>query len=419
MAEMFKKMVFSKRRWIILISLCIINLFVGSIYSWSVFAGPLAEYLTDVTGVKVASLAIVFTVFNTIGPVNNIVSGFLSKKAGPKLVLLIGAFFYGGGFILTGFAQSVGMVIFSYGILSAIGLGLIYGTTVSYAVKFFPDKKGLSGGLTTALYGLCSVLLPPIANALIEKLGVSATYKALGIVFLVVIAAFSLFVCRCPENMAELVNAKKAPAAATGKEKPAAAVPKDKNWKAMLKTPYFYPMMLMLCCGAFGGLMLTSQASLMAQFIIGSTPAAAAVIVSILALFNVFGRILSGIMSDKKGPRMTLRAGFVVLFIGVVLLFIPVAVRTVPFIIGIMCVGLCFGAAMGVFPGFTASVFGAGNNEVNYNIMFIGFGIAGLTAPMIASSLFASSGSYQMAFIVSGILAVIGFALTFIKEPAD
>ncbi len=397
-----------KRRWIILVALCVINLFVGSIYTWSVFAGPLADHLTDTTGVQITSLAIVFTVFNSIGPINNIVSGFLCKKAGPKAVLLIGAVFYGGGFILTGFAGSVGMVIFSYGVLSAVGLGLIYGTSVSYAVKFFPDKKGLAGGLTTAIYGLCSVVLPPIANALIEKLGVLATYKTLGIIFLVVIAVFSLFVCKCPENMAELVNAQ---------DQPDAVVSNDKNWREMIKTPYFYPMMLMLCCGAFGGLMLTSQASAMAQFVIGSTPASAAILVSILALFNALGRILSGLLSDKISPRKTMRVGFLVLFIGVALLFIPLAVRTVPFIIGIMCVGLSFGAAMGVFPGFTASIFGARNNEINYNILFVGFGIAGLTAPMIASSLFETTESYQIAFILSGILAAIGFGLTFIKEP--
>lgn len=43
----------TKKRWIILVASCLINLCIGSLYAWSVFATPMAEYLTMITGNKV------------------------------------------------------------------------------------------------------------------------------------------------------------------------------------------------------------------------------------------------------------------------------------------------------------------------------------------------------------------------------
>ena len=57
----------------------------------------------------------------------------------------------------------------------------------------------------------------------------------------------------------------------------------------------FYRMFLMLMCGAFSGLMIISQASPMAQKMIGIKPEQAAVAVSLLAFFNAIGRVLAGL----------------------------------------------------------------------------------------------------------------------------
>lgn len=41
---------FQKKRWIILVASCMINLCIGSIYAWRVFAGPMAVHLKVDTG---------------------------------------------------------------------------------------------------------------------------------------------------------------------------------------------------------------------------------------------------------------------------------------------------------------------------------------------------------------------------------
>lgn len=61
----------TKKRWLVLIASCLINLCIGSLYAWSVFAVPVAEHIGSVTGVHLnaSDLAIVFTVANSVGPV--------------------------------------------------------------------------------------------------------------------------------------------------------------------------------------------------------------------------------------------------------------------------------------------------------------------------------------------------------------
>lgn len=83
----------TKKRWIILIASCFINLCIGSIYAWSVFSAPMAEYLSSVTGLSLTpgNLAIAFTITNSVGPITMISGGWINDRFGPKKVIFVGA----------------------------------------------------------------------------------------------------------------------------------------------------------------------------------------------------------------------------------------------------------------------------------------------------------------------------------------
>lgn len=120
--------------------------------------------------------------------------------------------------------------------------------------------------------------------------------------------------------------------------------------------------------------------------------AAAAIVVSILALFNTFGRTLAGMISDRIGCIRTLTGVFVIAIASIGILYISRNGSAALFYVGICLVGVCFGSFMGVYPSFTAARFGRKNPSVNYGIMFIGFNIAGLLGPMIVSRIFQPAG---------------------------
>ncbi|MBE5956776.1 MAG: OFA family MFS transporter [Lachnospiraceae bacterium] len=395
-----------KKRWIILAAICIILLCTGSIYVWSVFASSMTEYFNNVLGLNLSSgdLVIVYTVANSLSPIAMISGGWVNDKLGPKKVVAVGAIMYGGGMIASGFATGVPFLIVSYGLITGLGIGFIYGTAISTSVKYFPDKRGLIGGITTAVYGMSSVILPPIVTFIVEKSDATFAFKIIGAVFLVIIFLCAMILEPCPAGY--LPEGYVPPAGAANR--------KDMEWKEMLKTPVFYIMMLLLMSGAFSGMMITSQTSAVAQNMIGMTAVAASTAVSVLALFNAGGRVVAGYISDKIGRINTLTITCMISIIGLMCLYISGTGSLVTFYIGISVVGLCFGAIMGVFPGFTADQFGAKNNSVNYGIMFVGFALAGYFGPQIMSSIYAKAGAYQNAFLIACALNVVGVALTYL-----
>ncbi len=388
-----------KKRWIILAASCLVALCVGSLYAWSVFASPMGTYLSELTGTEIASLAIVFTVANSVGPVTMIAGGFINDRIGPRLVLLIGGILFGAGMIGAGFAKSVPALIVTYGLGVGLGVGMVYGTIVSNAVKFFPDRSGFAGGLTTACYGASSIIVPIIATALVERYHVTTAFKVIGVVMMAVICASALVIERCPADFR--VPGMKSREGTAGASR-------DYTWREMLGEVRFYLMLLTLTCGAFAGMMIISQASPIAQQMMGFSQGRAALVVSILALFNMLGRLASGTLSDRLGALGTMRITFAGSLAAGLLLYFCRETTPAMFYAGICVTGFCFGGIMGIYPGYTAREFGRKNNSVNYGIMFIGFALAGLFGPMIMNSLRASTGRFQPAFLVSAVLAVIG-----------
>ena len=397
-----------KKRWLTLLASCLINLCIGSVNAWSVFSSPMAEYLSGFApaALTAGSMAIVFTLANGVSPFTMISGGAINDKLGPKWAVFIGGLLEGGGMILASFAKNLPLVVVGYGVISGLGMGLVYSCTIGNTIKLFPDKRGLAGGLATATYGLSSTVISPLANALIGSMGVMAAFRTLGIVYVAVICVGAFLIVRCPDGYA--------PKGWIHAQVDAGDETVNLTWRQMLKSPVFYSMLLMLLCGAFFGLMTISQASPIAQNMIGMTPAVASVVVAVLALFNAGGRLLCGVLSDHLGILRTLVAALLLAVVGLALLFACRVGSNIQFIIGICIVGICFGAFMGIFPGFTASQFGSKNNSVNYGIMFVGFALAGLLGPSAMSSIYNGTGSYQPAFLIAIGLAILGIGAAFL-----
>ena len=98
------------------------------------------------------------------------------------------------------------MVVIGYGVCMGLGMGLVYGCTIGNSIKFFPDKAGLVGGLTTATYGLGSVILPLIIKGIVNADTVLGTFKVLGIIYLVVICVGAFLIKKAPVGFIHLLQ---------------------------------------------------------------------------------------------------------------------------------------------------------------------------------------------------------------------
>ena len=390
----------SKKRWIILVVSCLINLCIGCMYAWSSLSAPMAAELK-------ADLSSVFSIANGLSFITMIIGGIWNDKKGPRYVMLTGSLMFTAGMFFSGFAQNVTHLILSFGLLVGLGNSFIYGCTISNTIKFFPDKRGMVGGLTTASYGISSVIIAPLADWICSLAGPRATFMILGVVFGTIVIAGSFVMQRCPAGYLPAgyvppvpVNAKKV---------------EDKTPLQMLKMPVFYVMLIMLTCGGTFGLMIISNAKGLALNMTGVAMSTATLFVSVLCLFNTAGRLVAGTLSDKLGRINTLTAAMAMALVGLAILYVCGLTGSVALLaIGLMVIGVCFGTFMGVFPGFCTDQFGTKYNTVNYGIMWIGFSTAGIVGPMVLASIYAKVGSYQGAFLIAIGIAVVGLICSII-----
>lgn len=391
-----------QQRWRLLAVSCLINLFAGSIYAWSVFGSALAARLTDLTGAAVtgADLALAFGIANGLGPVPMIFGGAVNDRFGPRFVIMAGGLLMGLGLFLTGSVETPAGVVLSYGLFFGLGLGLVYGCTINNTMKFFPDRRGLVGGLTTAAYGISSVLVPPVASLLIAKTGVSSALQIFGVLFGVVIVTGGFLSMRCPPGFVPDGWTPPAGRAVGGVER---------NWRAMLASSEFPPMIVLLMCGAIAAMMVIAHVFTIARDQMAWSAAEASAAVSIIALANTFGRIFAGSLSDRLGRLPALSLGLFLSLTGLAALAFAGPEAGALFYAGLVAVGLSFGSFMGVFPGYTAEVFGSRHNSVNFGIMFAGFSAAGIAGPLLMGSLRAAGFDYPVCYLAGGLISAAGF----------
>ncbi len=397
-----------KKRWLYLAVFCLINLFAGSLYAWSVLSSPLAAQLTASSGVRIkpSDLVLIFSVASAVNPLGMIAGGWINDRFGPRPVIVLGGLMIGFGLFLSASAVSISELMLLYGVIFGLGVGLTYTSTVSTSIKFFPDKRGLAGGLVSMSFGFSSIFLPPLIGYWITGHGIASAMHLLGLLTGTVIVIGGAVSRRCPSGFAAELLSEQDRSGTADRHIPHAAAP-DRNWREMLSTPMFWVMLGFFVSACTGALMLISAASSIAQSQIGMSFSAATLAVSLAAVMNTCGRFIAGMLSDRLGRLPTLFGGAALAVGGFALLSSAGKGDTVLFIVGLSCVVLCFGCFLGIYPGFTSEQFGARHNSVNYGIMIIGFSLGGVLGPWILQTA-ATPGHYGAAYLLAAVICLAG-----------
>ncbi len=392
-------------RWVIAIAAFVVQLALGSVYAWSVFLKPVTAILYDTTAdhTTKAQQGVVNLTFSitllAIG-VTAAFGGYFQTRYGPRAVATAGGLLYGLGIILAGLTASTHsafLLYLTYGVLGGIGVGLAYIVPLAMLIRWFPDRRGFITGLAVAGFGLGALLIAQTAPSLLspKSLGVSSTLIYFGIAYLLVIVIASQFFRRAPENYA--------PAGWTPSTTNAATrATHDYTLSEALRDPRWYVLWLILALNSTAGAALISVASPLAQKFTGVTAITAALIVSVISIFNGAGRLFWAWLSDAISRPFTFLAIFLVQIVaflvlaqiglgGFGILLIPAAV-----------IGLCYGGGFGTMPAFAADTFGPKNSGIIYGAMLTAWSAGGILGPILMSSL-----EYHTAlYVIIGILVV-------------
>ncbi|HNB03910.1 MAG TPA: MFS transporter, partial [Methanoregulaceae archaeon] len=97
-----------KGRWVLVILGMVINLCLGTLYSWSVFVEPLIAYFSLGLGqaVTVNDVLMPFSVFIAVFAITMLLTGRYVEELQPRMVTMIGGIFCGLGWLLASTATS-------------------------------------------------------------------------------------------------------------------------------------------------------------------------------------------------------------------------------------------------------------------------------------------------------------------------
>lgn len=385
-------------RWTPVIGGVCMNLALGSLYSWSVFVLPLEKEF----GWSRAETSWVFTIAIVAFAISFIVAGRIQDQRGPRVCAAIGATMLGLGFFLSSFTTSLLFLYLSFGLVVGIGNGFGYATPMPVASKWFPDKRGLVIGLMVGGYGAGSAVFGPVAVALIDSVGWRATFQTLGIIFFAMGMVGTWLLRNPPAGYRPAGWTPPQPAAG-------GAASLDFTTAEMMRTPTFYLLWSAYCLGVTAGLLTISQLVPFARNA-GLGAAAATLAITVGAVGNASGRILSGWMSDALGRLNTLRAMVLASAFAMPALFIFRQDATLFYLL-VLAVYWCYGTQLSVFASTTADFYGTRNLGMNYGALFTAWGVAGIIGPIVAARTFDAFGDYRFAFYAAGGLSLVAFGL--------
>jgi len=403
------------RRWPVVVGAVLIQLCLGAIYAWSVFASELKKAAdAGGPGWSKVSTQIVFSVGLAMFALVMVFAGRKLATWGPQRLAMIGGLLLGAGYAVGGIGGGTNfwVVLIGVGVIGGAGIGFGYVVPIAVGMRWFPDRKGMISGVAVAGFGFGALLWIKLAGNwgdLLANLGIGWTFVIYGGIF----AALVVFGSR----MMQMPPAGWLPAGYTPPEKTAAGGA-GFSPREMLRTPQFYLIFLTFVASAGVGLMATGVMKLApVDELVGSgltvdraeaiAETAAAVF---FALANGIGRLVWGAVSDRLGRKPSLM--ILTATQGVVLLlFMTMAQNEALLYLGATLIGFNFGGNFALFPSFTADKFGNDTVGRNYPFVFLSYGAGGIIFPILAGKL-GDLGKFPLAYTIAGISCLVAAVLT-------
>ncbi|NUU60298.1 L-lactate MFS transporter [Paenibacillus agri] len=409
----------SAKRWLIVLGTVIMQMGLGTIYTWSLFNAQLVSKF----GWELSSVAITFSITSFALAFATLFAGKLQDRFGLRRLTGTAGIVLGLGLMLSSQASSLPMFYLLAGLIVGYADGTAYITSLSNLIKWFPKNKGLISGVSVGAYGTGSLVFKYINGSLIDSVGVSNTFLYWGMIVMAMVVIGSLLIreAAAPASVPAVVQSSEGvvPAGtrsslsaspATASSVPAGA--KDYTVKEMLRTKEAYLLFIIFFTACMSGLYLIGIVKDIGVKLAGLDVQTAANAVAMIAIFNTSGRLILGALSDKMSRLKLVGASLVVTAAAMLTL----SFANLSFGLFFACVAaiaFCFGGNITVFPAIVSDFFGLKNHSKNYGIVYQGFGIGALSGSFIAALL----GGFKPTFIVIGLLCLLASIIAISLKP--
>jgi len=373
----------SPRAWLTVVAAFLASsVTLGTAYSFGSFFESMSEEFDAAAG----ETAIVFGITTFTFFWLSIVTGRLSDRHGPRLVLLIGAVAMAAGLILTSRVDSLGVGYVTYGAGVGIAAACGYVPMVAVVGGWFLHHRAVAVGLAVAGIGVGTMVLSPLSAAMIDEYGWRDTYVVFGIG-----GAAVLLVC------IPLVD-----------RPPGDGSPQPSRFADAFHSRVFWRLhtsAIMLSLALFVPFVFVGQYA--KDEGVGSVRAA--VLVGVLGGASVLSRIGFGGLVRRLGSFRLYRASLAVAAASFIVWAFAGSSYTL-MIVFVLILGVGYGGFVALSPIVISDRMGIAGLGSILGVLYTAAGLGGLLGPPIAGWLIDRTGSYRavtIACLVTASLSVV------------
>jgi MFS transporter, OFA family, oxalate/formate antiporter len=393
-------------RWWITTATFLVMFPIGGIYAWSVFVEPLqSEFDWSWTQSMLPLMVNVGCIV-----IGTVVGGWIQDRTGPRLVAAAGIVLYGVGVALSALAREpdqLWIMVAGYGVIGGIGVGVAYITGPAMIVKWFPDKRGMAAGIATLGFGAGALLTAPLGEWLVDVLGgVPPVFLVLAGLYVVIGLPFCFALQDPPEDW-------EAPEGSDDVEDLEGL--RQYQLGDALRTWQWWSLTAMLFVNVTIGIGLITLAQPITEEITDASAAAAALLVSVLGIWNGLGRPGLAALSDSTG-RMRAFAGMF-LIQAAAFAVLPFAEPFWLFAVLASVIALCFGGGFGIMPAASSDFFGTEHGGAVFGAMIVAWSAAGVVGPLAVSELRDLTGGFELSLWIFAGASLAFAALPLVTKP--
>jgi MFS family permease len=405
--------------WVVVATaFCVALVAYGVQYSFGIFLNPLREDF----GWSVALVSGAASLFMFSRGALAILTGWATDRYGPRIIVAIGGFFLGLGLILTSQISAAWQLYIFYGLMAGFGLSVAFAPLVATTSRWFVSKRGLAIGIVLAGIGMGTVVMSPLARYLIATYGWSRSYIIIGLLAWIIVIPGALLLRRSPEEKGLLPLGKAEAIAGDDRnssiaEKGDSLTPKRAGFslKDAVHTKAFWLLLAMIIFWSICVQMIMIHIYPHATDL-NIPEVVAANFMSLIGVFSIIGRLAMGAISDRLGGRLTLAICLVLQALAMFWLLRATDIWMLYLFAAAF--GFAYGGCVPQLPVIAGEIFELKSIGTIVGVQMLGVAIGGAIGPLLGGRMFDVTGTYYLAFIISGVCTILALILlAFIRVP--
>jgi len=390
---------------VVIAAFLILMMTLGVYMVFGVFFKPLqAEF-----GWSSAMTSGAFSLSVIINGVLGIVMGGLTDRFGPRIVMTLCGFLLGLGFLLMSQVSALWQLYLFFGVIMGIGMGGAWVPPLSTVARWFVKRRSLMTGIVVAGAAMGTLIGSPVISRLIAAYGWRLSYAILGGAVLLVVLVAAQFLRRDPTKMGQMPYGE-----SEGKQQGLSSETSGFSLREAVHTTQFWVVFTLFFCLGFS--MDGPMVHIVPHAIeLEISAVSAANILAINFGTSIIGNFVLGSLCDRIGSRQIFIIGFI-LMAAALFWLVPARELWMLYLFAVVF-GFAFGGIFTAESPLVAWLFGMTSHGLIFGFAMLGFTAGAAVGPLVMGYIFDLTGSYQVAFLVCGVVGILGIIMAVVLRP--